>query len=136
METVPSLSVFNAKEAIAYYQEVLNATLEDIYYMRDNPEYKDSPYKDLVLHSRLKIGDTIFYLSDQQDDHIQEVGKNIQFCLNVFSEEEFLTLYKKFNEKATLKRDITEEYWHAKTFSVQDPYDIIWHIFYIMEVPK
>lgn len=134
METVPGLSVFNAEEALDFYKDVFNATIEQVIYVKDAPGQENSPYKDLVMHSRLVIGDSVFYLNDQQDDHIQIVGRNIQFCINVFDEDEFMDIYHKITKKSTLERDITEEYWKAKTFSVKDPYDIIWHIFYIMEV--
>lgn len=136
METVASLSVFHAKEALKYYEEVFNASIEDIILYADAPGQESSPYKDLVMHSRLKIGDSIFYLSDQQEDHIQEVGRNVQFCLSVFTETEFIELYDKTTVKSEMERDITDEYWNAKSFSIKDPYDIVWHIFYIMEVAK
>lgn len=136
MEAVPGLTVFNAKDALKYYEEVFGAVIEDIYYMQDAPMEEYKKYKDLVMHSRLKIGDTIFYLNDQLDNHVQEVGRNVQFSLNVFTEKEFLELYNKLQGKATFEREITEEYWKAKTFSIKDPYDIIWHIMYIMELEK
>lgn len=136
METIPSLSVYNAKEALKYYEDVFGAVIEDVFLVGDAPGNETSVYKDLVMHSRIKIGDSIFYINDQQDDHIQDVGRNIQFCLNVFTEKEFLNLYQKAMKKSELEREITEEYWHAKSFSIKDPYEIVWHIFYIMEVPK
>ena len=136
METVPGLTVYNAKEALKYYEEMFDATIEDVYYIKDEPGQEESKYKDLVMHSRLKIGDIIFYLNDQLEDHIQEVGRNVQFCINVFTEKEFMELYNKLTKKSKLERDITVEYWNAKSFSIKDPYEIIWHIFYIMEVEK
>ncbi len=136
MEVAPGLTVFNAEEALKFYENMFNAKVEEVIYMKEAPGQEDSKYKDLVMHSRLKIGDVIFYLNDQLEDHIQEVGRNIQFCINLFDEKEFMDLYDKIKSESKLLRDITVEYWNAKSFSIEDPYKIIWHIFYIMEVEK
>lgn len=132
MESVAGLSVFNAKEASEFYAEVFDATIEQLIYMKEAPGQEDSPYKDLVMHGRLKIGDSIFYIHDQLDNNIQAVGRNVQFNLSVFTEEEFMTIYHRLVGKVTFEREITVEYWKAKSFSIKDPYDIIWHIYYIM----
>lgn len=134
MNVVSSITVFHAKEAVEYYLDVFNAELlGKIVMMEDMPGYEDSIYKGLVAHAHIVIGDTDLYVNDQLGDHIQEMGRNIQFCINLTDEEVFTKMYEKVKERSTLERDIEEEYWGAKSFSIKDPFDIVWHVFYIVE---
>lgn len=134
MNVVSSITVFHAKEAVKYYQEVFNAELQGkIIMMEDMPGYEDSIYKGLVAHAHLKIGKTSIFVNDQLGDHIQEMGRNIQLCINVFDEESFTEIYDKVTTKSILERDKEDEYWGAKSFSIKDPFDIVWHVFYIFE---
>ncbi len=134
MNVVSSITVFHAKEAVEYYQEVFNAELQGkIIMMEDMPGYEDSIYKGLVAHTHLKIGKSSIFVNDQLGDHIQEVGRNIQLCINVFEEETFQNIYDKVQEKSILERDVENEYWGAKSFSIKDPFNIVWHVFHIFE---
>lgn len=134
MNVISSITVFHAKEAVTYYQDVFNAELlGNIIMMEDMPGYEDSIYKGLVAHAHLKLGDSSVYVNDQLGDHIQEMGRNIQLCISVYDEESFTEIYNKVTEKSTLERDIEDEYWGAKSFSIKDPFEIVWHVFYVFE---
>ena len=137
MNVVTSLTLYNAKEAIDYYQDIFDAELKgEIIYMENMPGYEETSHKGLIAHSQIKIGETNLFVNDQLDDHIQEVGRNIQFCIFVDSYEKLEELFKKLSYEATLEREIEDEYWGAKSFSVRDKFDIVWHIFYILEEQK
>ena len=131
MNVVSSISVYKAKEAIDFYKDVFGATVKgEIVMMNDMPGYEDKvQYRDLVAHSQVHFGDTVFYINDQLPDFIQEVGRNVQFCLNVYDINSFEKLYKNLKSKATIEREKEEEYWGATSFSAVDPFDIVWHIF-------
>ena len=137
MNVVSSITVFHAKEAVKYYEEVFDAkVLGKIVMMEDMPGYEDTIYKGLVAHAHLKIGKTDIFINDQLGDYIQEMGRNIQMCLNVYNDESFDNIYQKVKESSTLERDIEIEYWGSKSFSIKDPHGIVWHIFRIYEEDK
>lgn len=134
MNVVSSITVFHAEDAVTFYKEVFHAkVLGKIVMMEDIPGYEDSRYKGLVAHAHLKIGETDLFVSDQLEDYVQDIGRNIQMCLNVYSDELFYDIYTNVKDKSTLERDIEEEYWGSKSFSIQDPHGIVWHIFRIYE---
>lgn len=133
MDFVTAISVFNAREAIDYYKEVFKADIVNtIVMMQDMPGYKDK-YPGLVAHAELKIGDKLLYVNDILNDEPQKIGNSIQFCLYVDSVSEFSELRKQVSQKSKIIRDTEEEYWGAYSFSIEDPYQVIWHIYYVFE---
>lgn len=135
MNVVATLTLYKALEAVEFYKNVFDAKVKgNLVMMGDMPGYEESPFKDRLAHAQIEIGETTMFINDQLDDHIQEVGKNIQFCLNVYTEKEFKNLYRKLKNTCDLFRDLEDEYWGAQSFSVTDPYEIVWHVFYHLEV--
>lgn len=135
MKAISSLSLYNAKEAIEFYKTVFKARVNGtVLMMNDIPGYEDKvEYNNLIAHADITIGETTFFIADQLPDNIQEVGRNIQICINLYDEKQFNEVYKTMKARATIEREIEAEYWGSHSFSVKDPYDIVWHIFLLNE---
>jgi uncharacterized glyoxalase superfamily protein PhnB len=133
MKVISSISVFDAKSAIQYYEDVFDAKLKgNIICIKDTPGIKElEEYGEKVAHAEIHFGESIFFITNQLPNHIQTIGRNVQFCINLYDKESFHQLFKKLVKTATIEREIQEEFWGDSSFSVKDPYDIVWHIFLI-----
>lgn len=130
MNVVTALTVYNAHEAIDFYQYVFKAELlGEIVMLDSTPGFENSKYEGLVAHSALRIGNTTLFINDQIEGEIQEVGRSIQMCVFFDTLEELQKVFKILKKEGTVEREIEREHWGATSASIMDKFHVVWHLY-------
>ena len=116
----PFLTVHNAVQIIKFYKEAFGA--EERYRMM-------TPDNQWVAHAELKIGDSVFMLSDEmpgQECRAPESlgGTSVGFYLYV--ENVDAAFERAVEAGATIKRPVQDMFWGDRTGEVFDPSGHLW----------
>lgn len=119
-----------AKEALDYYKEVFEGEVLAVQTFGE-ADYPSPPeIADQIMHAHFKKGELSFMMSDSFPGHQPTVGNNISLVLELESEEDIDTYYRRLTEKGTVVMELQDTFWGAKYAKVKDPYGIIWDLNY------
>jgi PhnB protein len=119
-----------ADEAINFYKEVLGAEVIMISRMGEGPAEMNVPshLKDKIMHARVKIGDTIIYVSDTFDNDKIVKGTNMSLALNVETPERVDELFPKLSEGGQAVMPPADTFWGSHFSMLVDKFGIHWMI--------
>lgn len=122
-----------AKEAIEYYQEVLNAKVIFMQTLGEGPKDEVAKLKEnqsgLIAHSVLKIGESEIMVSDIIPGVPFQKGNQISICIT--SNDVSLTkqFYEKLKENGKINIELREIYFSPAYGMVTDKFGVTFQIF-------
>ncbi|MGO3727738.1 VOC family protein [Enterococcus viikkiensis] len=123
-----------AKEAIAFYEEVFETEPAQIMTFGQMPQDEENPlddrFKDLVLNANLKLNDTNLMISDSPEGMAPPivVGNNVALVFNATTAEEATKIFNRLTEKGTILLPLEKTFWAKLYGMVMDQYGVMWHI--------
>ena len=122
-----------AKEAIDYYQEVLNAKVVFIQTLGQGPKAEVSKLKEnqlgLIAHSVLKIGETEIMVSDSIPELPFQTGNQITICISCDDISISKQIYEKLKEEGKVILELTALYFSPAYGMVTDKFGVTFQIF-------
>jgi PhnB protein len=123
----------NAKEAIEFYKEALDASLLFIQTFGDAPEDSKSPLqdnmKDLVAHSILKIGETSIMISDKLPALPYQKGTNVTICITTNEMEKSNKFYEILKQEGQVVMPLQQVHFSPAYAIVTDKFGVTFQIF-------
>jgi PhnB protein len=117
----PGLVVKDAKKAIEFYRTALGATVLDV---MNGPDGS-------VMHAELKLGDSKFYLGDENPEWGALSPKSIggsPVSLNIYTEDCDALIQRAVKGGATLEQPPADMFWGDRYGKIQDPFGHKWGI--------
>lgn len=135
--TTPYFSFANAKEAVAYYQDVFGAT--EVYRLSPDQQQAqalnlppDTNLADITIYGGFKIMDLNFCFSDASGDQPQ-ASNQVSVMLDINSQDPtaeaaLLKLYQRVvgSRQVTVKVPYKTQFWGNKMGTVIDRYGVFW----------
>jgi len=114
------------EEALNFYKEVLGGEILQISYMGDGQMQVPEHVKGKVMHARLKIGESVLYMSDTFDPEALKQGNNISLSLEIKTTDELEKLFNKLSAGGTVKMPLGDMFWGARFGMFIDKFGIHW----------
>jgi len=122
-----------AKEAIEYYQEVLNAKVIFMQTIGEGPQDEASKYKEnelaLIAHSVLKIGETEIMVSDIFSPDSFQKGNQISICITCDDISVTKRFYEKLKENGKIIIELNKNHFSPAYGMLTDKFGITFQIF-------
>ena len=129
---VQSYLMFNGRceEAIEFYKKALGAKVEMLMRFKDAPEGSCAPAtENKVMHSALKIGDTIIMATDgMMKDQGKLDFKGISLTLNPQTEAECERLFAALAEGGQVHQPLIKTFFSPKFGVVADRFGVSWMV--------
>ncbi|WP_088043332.1 VOC family protein [Bacillus sp. EAC] len=123
----------NAKEAIDFYREALDAKLLFSQTFGDAPEDPKSPLpenlKDLVSHAIIKIGETNIMIADMFPSMTYRNGNNVNICITTNEIEKSHSFYKLLKEEGHVVMPLQQVHFSPAYAIVTDKFGVTFQIF-------
>jgi len=123
----------NAKEAIDFYREALDAKLLFSQTFGDAPEDPKSPLpenlKDLVSHAIIKIGETNIMIADMFPSMTYRNGNNVNICITTNEMEKSHIFYKLLQEEGQVVMPLQQVHFSPAYAIVTDKFGVTFQIF-------
>ncbi|QHW32255.1 VOC family protein [Paenibacillus rhizovicinus] len=113
----------NAKEAIAFYKEALDAELLFIQQFGDGPGAPEH-LKDMVAHSVVKIGETSIMISDTLPGISRQIGTNVSVCINTDDIGITTKFYEKLKEEGQVLLPLQPVHYGPGSAIVTDKFGV------------
>ncbi|WP_088011682.1 VOC family protein [Gottfriedia acidiceleris] len=123
----------NAKEAIDFYMEALDAKLLFSQTFGDAPEDPKSPLpeniKSLVAHAILKIGETNIMIADMFPSMTYRNGNNVNICITTNEMEKSHHFYNLLKEEGQVVMPLQQVHFSPAYALVTDKFGVTFQIF-------
>ncbi|MFC0414048.1 VOC family protein [Cytobacillus solani] len=123
----------NAKEAIEFYKEVLDAKLLFSQTFGDVPEDPKSPLpenmKDLVAHSILNIGETNIMVADMFPGMPYRNGNNVNICISTNEIEKTTKFYELLSQEGQVVMPLQQVHFSPAYGMITDKFGVTFQIF-------
>ncbi|MBD8025987.1 VOC family protein [Ureibacillus sp. Re31] len=127
----------NGKEAVKFYEEVLEAEVLSIQTygeLPENPEFTlPEEGKNRIVHANLRIGNTFLMLSDIFPGESYEMGSQVDVAILLNDVEKSKEVFGKLAKEGKTVMPIQETFWSPSYGQVKDKYGITWQISTIVE---
>lgn len=127
----------NGKEAVKFYEEVLEAevlSVQTYWELPENPEFTlPEEAKNRVVHANLRIGNTFLMLSDIFPGESYEMGSQVDVAILLNDVEQSKEVFGKLAKEGEAVMPIQETFWSPSYGQVKDKYGITWQISTIVE---
>jgi PhnB protein len=123
----------NAKEAIQFYIEVLDAKVLYQQTFGDAPEDSEYPlpeeFKERVAHSVLKIGKIELFVADAEPGQHTVTGNRVTICITTNEVKKAQQLYTLLQKDGEVNVPLTETYFSPAYAVVTDQFGVTFQIF-------
>ena len=116
----------NCEEAINFYKEALGGEIIQLSHMGDGPMEVPEHLKGKVMHSRLQIGESILYMSDNFDPASIRQGNNVHLSLQIDDATELEKLFASLSAGGKIVRPLEKQFWGAIFGMFVDKFGIHW----------
>lgn len=124
--------IFNGdcKAAFTFYARSLKGTLDVMMTFGDSParEHVPAEYQQLVIHTRLSVGDQAIMGSDSTPDRPYNGISGCSISLNVDSIAEAERVFAALAEQGTVHMPLEETFWAARFGMLQDRFGASWMV--------
>ena len=119
----------NCEEAFKFYEKSLDGKVMDKMTYAGTPMENHVPpeWKNKMIHSSMKIGDTVLMGSDCSPEHYER-PQGFFVALNVEKPEEAEKIFKALSEKGEVKMPIQETFWALRFGMLVDQFGIPWSV--------
>jgi PhnB protein len=115
----------NCREAMTFYKEALGGEFAGILSYGDSGQGSAAD-KDKIMHSVLKIGDTVIMAADDLSGKPVDIGGNISLAIGVDDVDTTEQMFAKMSEGATITMALAETFWAARFGMLKDKFGIHW----------
>jgi len=116
-----------AAKAIKLYESALGAKVENLMPWTDVPGMPAVPgTKDLVMHSKLRIGDGILMISDARPDTPVTVGSNADIALDFDDATDMARKFEALSTGGKIEMPLQDTFWGAKFGMLTDAHGVSW----------
>lgn len=123
----------NAKDAISFYQQVLDAHLVGIQTfgeMPANPEFSmPEEAKGLVSHAMIKVGDSELMFSDSFPGHSHDQGNHVQICIVSDDVERSKKIFHDLQQGGQVRMPLAETFFSPAYGIVTDKYGVTFQVY-------
>lgn len=119
-----------ARDALEYYKEVFEGEVLGIQTFGEADFPSPPEISDHIMHAQFKKGELFFMMSDSFPGQAPTSGNHISLVLELESEEEINTYYKRLTEKGNAVMELQDTFWGAIYAKVKDPFGITWDLNY------
>ncbi|APB76576.1 VOC family protein [Paenibacillus polymyxa] len=123
----------NAKEAIEFYEEALNAQLLFIQTFGEMPENPDFPIpaevKERVGHATLKVGETELMFSDTFPGSPFSSGNQVSICITTDSVEQAQKMFDALQQGGQVGMPLQETHFSPAYGNVTDKFGVTFQMF-------
>ncbi|WP_044640020.1 VOC family protein [Risungbinella massiliensis] len=125
----------SAKEAIQFYENVLDAKVQSIATYGDMPDNPDMPFseevKQLVAHALLKVGDSDLMISDtpiqsEQSFHLE--NQVVTICISTHDVEKSKQIFNTLQQEGKVNCPLEETSFSSAFGNVTDKYGVTYNI--------
>jgi len=121
-----------AKEAIQFYQEVIEAEVLSMFTYGDMPDMPNTftdDMKSLVAHAKLKVGDTELMVSDTPIGTPLGTGKRVTICITTDAVEHSRKIYEALKQEGQVNMPFQEESFSPGFGDVTDKFGVTFQIY-------
>ncbi|HUC91393.1 MAG TPA: VOC family protein [Paenibacillus sp.] len=122
----------NAKGAVNFYQQALDARLVNIQTFGELPEDSGHPLpaeaKDRVMHALLKVGDTDLMISDTFPGTPYQAGDNVNITVITDNAEQTNVFYEALKQGGEVKMPLQETFWSPAYGMVKDKFGVTFQL--------
>lgn len=118
----------NAQDALIYYQDVFDGTIDIIHKYGDYEDFKDNhSYKDKIIHSDLLFNDCVLSLSDAMPNTHATFG-DLGYTVTLFcdSTEHLKNIYDKLCIGGQIKCELCTLCYAKQYAEVIDRFGVLW----------
>ncbi|KAF6637481.1 VOC family protein [Paenibacillus sp. EKM208P] len=123
----------NAKEAIEFYKEALDAQLLFIQTFGEMPENPDFPIpaevKERVGHATLKVGETELMFSDTFPGSPFSSGNQVSICITTDSVEQAQKMFDALQQGGQVEMPLQETHFSPAYGNVTDKFGVTFQMF-------
>ena len=116
----------NCEEAINFYKEALGGKIIQLSHMGDGPMEVPEHLKGKVMHSRLQLGESVLYMSDNFDPASIHQGNNVHLSLQIDDATELEKLFANLSAGGKIVRPLEKQFWGAIFGMFVDKFGIHW----------
>jgi PhnB protein len=116
----------NCEEALNFYKEALGGEVIQISHMGDGQMEVPENLKDKVMHARMKIGESVLYMSDTFDPTSVKQGNNVSLSLEIEDTTKLEKLFNELSAGGTVKMPLEDTFWGARFGMLTDKFGIHW----------
>jgi PhnB protein len=120
------------REALAFYQEAIDAQVLQVQTFGDMPENPDFPtpkeMKHLIINAHLKVGNADLMLSDTFPGQTLSMGEQVTISLTTNNVEKTRQVFVKLQEEGKINMALEETFWSPLYGQVTDKFGIKWQI--------
>jgi PhnB protein len=123
----------NAKEAIRFYEQALDAKV--LFYstfgeMPENPEFPlPAEAKDLVAHAMLKVGESDLMFSDTFPGQPHQSGNQVTICISTNDKEQSKKLFEALQQDGQVNMPLQETHFSPAYGIVTDKFGVTFQIY-------
>ncbi|MBI0578773.1 VOC family protein [Neobacillus cucumis] len=123
----------NAKEAIQFYQNALDAQVLFTQSFGEMPENPDFPLpaeaKDLVSHATIKVGETELMFSDTFPGQPHQSGSQVTICVTTDNAEQAKKFFDALSDNGQVTMPLQETFFSPAYGNVIDKFGVHFQIF-------
>lgn len=123
----------NAKEAIQFYEQALDAKVlfqQSFGDMPENPEFAlPEAAKDLVSHAMLKIGESDLMFSDVFPGSPHQIGNQVTICISVKDADQSKQIFEALQEGGQVIMPLQETFFSPGYGIVTDKFGVTFQIY-------
>jgi PhnB protein len=120
----------NAKEAIKFYEETLDAQLQfsqSYGDFADTPETTDS--KDLIMHACIQIGESFLMLSDTYPGYPHQKGNQVTICISTNDIEKSRHIFEGLQQGGQVELPLQDTGFSPAYGKVVDKFGVLFQVF-------
>lgn len=123
----------NAKEAISFYERVLDAHVQFVQTFEEMPENPNFPLpeaaKGRISHAMLKVGESELMLSDSFPGHAPQIGNQVTICIQSNDKERSHAIFEALQQEGQVVMPLQETFFSPAYGTVTDKFGVTFHIF-------
>lgn len=122
----------NGKEAVKFYEDVLDAKVINIQTFEDMQSNSKEPVaddvKDRIMNAHLKIGTSDLMLSDTFPGQPYQIGSQVTIALTVSTVDKSKEVFEKLQEGGEVGLPLQDTFWSPSYGQVTDRFGIKWQV--------
>lgn len=123
----------NAREAIGFYQNALNAEVlftQSFGEMPENPEFPlPEAAKERISHATIKVGETELMFSDTFPGQTHQIGNQVTICISSDDAEKSKQMFEALKQDGQVTMPLQETFFSPAYGSVTDKFGVNFQIF-------
>ncbi len=120
----------NCKKAFAFYEQAIDARIEDMMSWRDGPMADDMPAEmlDRVMHASLLLGEERIMASDETPPENFKPMNGIRVVINANSAEDAERFFANLSEGGEINMPMEETFWAKRFGMLTDRFGVPWMV--------